>query len=172
MDIIEQARYGVFVGTVLLLALLVICSLLRSVRGPRTADRIIAVNMAGTMIISIIAVLSVMLDQNYLVDICLIYAMISFLGVVVLCKIYTGVYLQKKKRMATLEAIDENIRLQNRDSQKDEMVPVQNRNSQEDEILRVQGQGSREDEPVPVRNQNRRGSEKRKKRERGKRNGG
>lgn len=112
MGVIEQAYQGLFIVTVLILALLVICSILRSVAGPRTADRIIAINMAGTMIIMIIAVLSVVLDQNYLVDICLIYAMISFLGVVVLCKIYTGVYLQKKQRKATLEAVAENIREQ------------------------------------------------------------
>lgn len=112
MEIIGQAYQGLFVATVLLLAFLILISILRSVIGPRIADRIIAINMIGTMIIMIIAVLSVMLDQNYLVDICLIYAMISFLGVVVLCKIYTGVYLQKKGRKATLEAVMENIRIQ------------------------------------------------------------
>ena len=110
MEIIEQAYYGLFIVTILILALLILFCILRSALGPRTADRIIALNMIGTMIIMIIAVLSVLLDQNYLVDICLIYAMISFLGVVVLCKIYTGVYLQKKGRKATLKAIDENIR--------------------------------------------------------------
>ncbi len=110
MEIIEQAYYGLFIVTILILALLILFCILRSALGPRTADRIIAINMIGTMIIMIIAVLSVLLDQNYLVDICLIYAMISFLGVVVLCKIYTGVYLQKKGRKATLKAIDENIR--------------------------------------------------------------
>ncbi len=110
MEIIEQAYYGLFIATILILALLILFCILRSALGPRTADRIIAINMIGTMIIMIIAVLSVLLDQNYLVDICLIYAMISFLGVVVLCKIYTGVYLQKKGRKATLKAIDENIR--------------------------------------------------------------
>lgn len=115
MEIIEQAYQNLFVVVILLLALLIICCILRSAIGPRTADRIIAINMTGTMIIMIIAVLSVMLDQNYLVDICLIYAMISFLGVVVLCKIYTGVYLQKKHRKATLEAIVENIHEQQTD---------------------------------------------------------
>ncbi len=112
MEIIGQAYQGLFVAAILLLAFLILISILRSVIGPRIADRIIAINMIGTMIIMIIAVLSVMLDQNYLVDICLIYAMISFLGVVVLCKIYTGVYLQKKGRKATLEAVMENIRIQ------------------------------------------------------------
>lgn len=109
MELIERAYHMLLVAAVLVLAVLVICSILRSVRGPRTADRIIAVNMAGTMIITIIAVLSVYLDENYLVDICLIYAMISFLGVVVLCKVYTGVYLQKKNMKATMEAIEDNV---------------------------------------------------------------
>lgn len=112
MEIIEQAYQGFFVVTVLILALLILICIIRSALGPRTADRIIAINMIGTMIIMMIAVLSVMLDQNYLVDICLIYAMISFLGVVVLCKVYTGVYLQKKGRKATLEAVAENISAQ------------------------------------------------------------
>lgn len=112
MEIIEQAYQGLFIATVLLLALLILICILRSALGPRIADRIIAINMIGTMTIMIIAVLSVMLNQNYLVDICLIYAMISFLGVIVLCKIYTGVYLQKKNRKATLEAVIENVHIQ------------------------------------------------------------
>lgn len=96
-------------AAVIVLAVLVIISIIRSVLGPRIADRIIAINMTGTMIIMMIAILSVFLDENYLVDICLIYAMISFLGVVVLCKVYTGVYLQNRNRKATMEAVEENL---------------------------------------------------------------
>lgn len=96
-------------AAVIVLAVLVIFSIIRSVLGPRIADRIIAINMTGTMIIMMIAILSVFLDENYLVDICLIYAMISFLGVVVLCKVYTGVYLQNRNRKATMEAVEENL---------------------------------------------------------------
>ena len=47
-----------------------------------------------------------------MVDICLIYAMISFLGVVVLCKVYTGVYLRKKRILADMEAIEANLSAQ------------------------------------------------------------
>lgn len=112
MDVIGHA-YGVLLtAAVIVLAVLVIFSMARSVLGPRIADRIIAINMTGTMIIMIIAVLSVFLDENYLVDICLIYAMISFLGVVVLCKVYTGVYLQKRNRKATLKAVEMNLAAQ------------------------------------------------------------
>ena len=44
----------------------------------------------------LIAILAVVKDQGYLVDICLIYALISFLAVVVLTRIYTGVYREAK----------------------------------------------------------------------------
>ena len=70
---------GLLIGMMIALAVLIIVSMVRSVLGPRIADRIIAVNMTGTMIIMIIAILSVYLEENYLVDVCLIYAMISFL---------------------------------------------------------------------------------------------
>lgn len=109
MELIQKANDALLIGSVLVLAVLIIFSMLRSVRGPGIADRIIAVNMIGTMIIMIIAALSVYLGENYLTDICLIYALISFLGVVVLCKVYTGVYLQKKHRKADLNAIEDNL---------------------------------------------------------------
>lgn len=106
MEVIYQASLLV---TILILAVLIIISIIRSVLGPGISDRIIAVNMIGTIVIMLIAVLSLILDQNYLVDVCLIYAMISFLGVVVLCKVYTGVYLQRKHMKADLNAIDDNL---------------------------------------------------------------
>ena len=43
-----------------------------------------------------IAILALMMQEGYLVDICLIYAMISFLAVVCLTKVYLGVYQEKK----------------------------------------------------------------------------
>lgn len=107
--LIGQIYRVALTATILILAVLVILSIIRSVLGPGISDRIIAVNMIGTIVIMLIAVLSVVLDQNYLVDVCLIYAMISFLGVVVLCKVYTGVYLQRKDMKADLHAIDDNL---------------------------------------------------------------
>ncbi len=47
-------------------------------------------------IMVIIAIFAIMLDEGYLVDICIIYAMISFLAVIVLTKVYMGVYREKK----------------------------------------------------------------------------
>jgi multicomponent Na+:H+ antiporter subunit F len=46
----------------------------------------------------IIVILGVVMNEGYLADIALIYAMISFLAVVVLSKVYTGVYLEEKAK--------------------------------------------------------------------------
>ena len=73
-------------------------ALFRAIRGPRIADRIIGANMAGTETIMAIAILSDVLKQDWLLDVCLIYCMISFLAVVVLSKIYITVHLEHKKR--------------------------------------------------------------------------
>ncbi len=109
MELLMLSYRWLLTGALLFLALLIIAGLIRSVLGPRISDRIIAVNMMGTMVIMVIAILSVYLDENYLVDVCLIYAMISFLGVVVLCKVYTGVYLHKKHILADLGAVEDNL---------------------------------------------------------------
>lgn len=85
------------------IAVLIVACLIRSVIGPRVTDRIVAVNSIGTMTIIIIAVLSVLLDEAYLLDVCLIYAMISFVAVIVLTKIYTGVYREEKNEDAGKE---------------------------------------------------------------------
>lgn len=79
----------------LVISVLFMAALLRAVKGPRVTDRLVAVNMIGTMTIAIIAILAEVLGEGGLVDICLIYAMISFLAIVVLTKVYMGVYRQR-----------------------------------------------------------------------------
>ncbi len=96
--VLEQAYHSFFVGLLVILALLFFMCLIRAVVGPRMADRIVAINMMGTMVMVGIATLAVMLREGYLVDICLIYAMISFLAVIILTKVYMGVYAERKDR--------------------------------------------------------------------------
>ena len=61
---------------------------IRSVIGPRITDRILSVNMLGTMVISSIAVLSQLLKEGYLADVAMIYAMISFVSVLMLAAMF------------------------------------------------------------------------------------
>ena len=95
---LAQAYDVLLIGALIFLAIALVLCLVRAIIGPRIADRLVAVNMIGTMIMVIIGILSVKMKEGYLVDICLIYAMISFLAVVVLTKVYTGVYVEKKEK--------------------------------------------------------------------------
>lgn len=97
MELIQRFDW-IFYGVLIVLAIMLLLCLIRAIIGPRIADRLVAVNMTGTMVMVIIATLAVVLNEGYLVDICLIYALISFLAVVVLTKVYMGVYLEAKSK--------------------------------------------------------------------------
>lgn len=107
IESLERAYGILFVCVLIVLALLIILCLIRAIIGPRIADRIVSVNMMGTMVIVMIAILSLLLGEGYLADICLIYAMISFLAVIVLTKVYMGVYMEKKEKAESEQASSE-----------------------------------------------------------------
>ena len=90
--------HNLYITILVILAVMLFPCLIRAVKGPRIADRLVSVNMMGTMVMVMIAILALMLDEGYLVDICLIYAMISFLSVVVLSKVYIGIYEEKRHK--------------------------------------------------------------------------
>ena len=83
------------IGAVVL-ALLILATLVRAVLGPRFTDRIVAVNVIGTLVIAELMVLSVRLRVDYLVDIALVFALLSFLSVVVAFQLVMS--RQKNKR--------------------------------------------------------------------------
>ena len=98
LTVLEMIYQNMYIAVLVILAVMLFVCLIRAVRGPRVADRIVAVNMMGTMVMVMIAVLSLLLKEGFLVDICLIYAMVSFLAVVVISKVYMGVYMEKYQR--------------------------------------------------------------------------
>ena len=97
MNVLANVKNIVYMGALIVLAVMLMLCLLRAVLGPRVADRIVAVNMMGTIVIVMIAILAVKMEEGYLVDICLIYAMVSFLSVIVITKVYMGVYRERKR---------------------------------------------------------------------------
>ena len=99
-----ESACNVFFNIVLgIQGIILFLCLIRSIIGPSVSDRIVAVNMVGTNTIAIIAVLAVKLRESYLADIGLIYAMVSFLAVVLLTKVYMGAYREKKMRALEAE---------------------------------------------------------------------
>lgn len=97
MNVLANVKNIVYMGALIVLAVMLMLCLLRAVLGQRVADRIVAVNMMGTIVMVMIAILAVKMEEGYLVDICLIYAMVSFLSVIVITKVYMGVYRERKR---------------------------------------------------------------------------
>ena len=87
-----------FSAALLCLAAGLFFALLRAIRGPRIADRIMGVNMIGTIVSCSLAILSVWLRQSWLLDVCILYALISFLAVVVLAKVCIAARKQEVER--------------------------------------------------------------------------
>lgn len=87
-----------YTTALVIIGLLVIACLVRAIRGPRIADRVIAANMIGTLVVITICILSFVMNEGYLVDIAMIYTMLSFLAVVLLTKVYMGIYREKHRQ--------------------------------------------------------------------------
>ena len=94
----REAYELLYNAALVIIGLLLIACLIRAIRGPRIADRIIAINMTGTLVVITICVLAYLMGEDYLVDVAMIYTMLSFLAVVVLTKIYMGDYREKRRR--------------------------------------------------------------------------
>ena len=84
MPDVNSIQNFILIGAAVFLSVTVFICLMRAALGPRFSDRIIAASMTGTQIILLISVLAVVVGEDYLADICLIYAIISFLSIVVL----------------------------------------------------------------------------------------
>lgn len=83
----ESVRHVVLVGSAILFTALMLATLIRAILGPRFTDRVMAVNMINTMVVAVIVLLALALGEDFLVDIALVYALLSFLAVVVLSKL-------------------------------------------------------------------------------------
>ena len=95
---VSQAYSMLWTGALVVLAVLTLACLIRSVIGPRIADRIVSINMISTLSLAMIAILTRVLGESYLADVALIYALIGFLAVVVLCKVYMGIALEAREK--------------------------------------------------------------------------
>ena len=82
--------------------LLIGAMLIRAGIGPRVTDRILSVNMLGTMVICCIMILSVKLGETFLLDVAIIYAMISFVSVIMLAATYIPSHSSKEALERTI----------------------------------------------------------------------
>jgi len=75
------------VNVILFSALLV---LYRVVRGPSPADRVIAVDILGILVIGVLVLLGLHYDQGFFMDVALIWALLSFVASLAFAKILEG----------------------------------------------------------------------------------
>ena len=99
---IEKAYQILMAASLGVMVIYAMLCLVRCIKGPRISDRVLAVNMIGTLTIAMVVVFVILLGEGYLVDIALVYAMISFLAVILLSKVYLGIYKERKNEEAKL----------------------------------------------------------------------
>jgi len=106
MELIGELKHYFLGFAMIVMALALFLSLLRAMAGPRFTDRIVAINMIGTQAILMICILSYMIGEQYLVDVAIVYAMISFLAVVALVNIYLSMLHEKVDELRKAQDIE------------------------------------------------------------------
>ncbi len=86
-----------FTSVLTILGIFMFICLFRAVIGPSTADRVISINMIGGIVIMLIVLLSLIMNEGFLVDMAIIYALLSFLAVVILVRIYIVINARREK---------------------------------------------------------------------------
>jgi multisubunit Na+/H+ antiporter MnhF subunit len=105
----ESAYKAMFEVAVILLAVGAVFTLVRAILGPRVTDRILGAGMAGTIVTIIIALLSYVLDEAYLLDVCLLYCLLNFLTVIVLVKVFMARHREREFRRSRNEEEEDHV---------------------------------------------------------------
>ena len=93
-----------------ILGLLVLASLLYLVLGKRFTDKIVATNLMGSLGVNLIVILAVVLGADYILDISLVFALLAFLMVIVLCRFMQNFTLHRQsgdKRFDREQEVDQ-----------------------------------------------------------------
>ena len=82
-----DALYSTFVA-----GLLVCCALClyRIARGPTAPDRLVAIDILGTVMVGFVGILTAALGKEYLLNVAIVWALISFVGTLALAKYLVG----------------------------------------------------------------------------------
>lgn len=93
-----------FIGLIIVLSVLILLAVIKSIIGPKVADRIVSVNMVSTMVLMILCVLTVWFKkEGYLADVSLIYVLISFVAIIVLANVFVNVNMRSKFKQEVKE---------------------------------------------------------------------
>ncbi|WP_214739604.1 MULTISPECIES: Na(+)/H(+) antiporter subunit F1 [unclassified Exiguobacterium] len=82
MDLLDVLIYI----SLAILVLAMLMMLYRVVKGPTTADRVIALDSIGIALISVVALLSILLDTTLYFEVILLLSILAFIGTVAFSK--------------------------------------------------------------------------------------
>lgn len=78
--------HGLLVFSIVFLAITIMLCSYRAVKGPKAADRLIAINVIGTKTVALICIISFILKETYFIDVVLVYGLISFVSSLVIAR--------------------------------------------------------------------------------------
>jgi len=64
--------------------------LIRLIKGPTIPDRMVALDTSSTIVIAILVMLSIYFEKAYLIDVAIMYAILSFVATAAISKYLTG----------------------------------------------------------------------------------
>ena len=97
MELIQQCYHDLFWGALVLLGLGLLAVMVYIIRARLTVDRIIGINLIGTLVAIIIAILTYLLGEDYLADVAIVYVVLSFIAVMLLCRIDINLYRRRRE---------------------------------------------------------------------------
>jgi multicomponent Na+:H+ antiporter subunit F len=74
-----------------MIALVVLC-LYRVIKGPSVADRVVAIDIIGIIVVGICVIISILTEKAFIIDIGIAWIILSFIGTLTMAK-----YLGRRK---------------------------------------------------------------------------
>ena len=104
---IDTIQEWVLIIAMIILSITILLLIYKAYLGPRFTDRVLSVNVINVKIIVLICILAVFLEESYVVDIAIVYALFSFLSVIVLARFYLNDYLKNQAIQDQIEGEEE-----------------------------------------------------------------
>lgn len=89
----------VLIIALVLIGIAIVITLIRIIIGPSLPDRILSLDIVGVQIVSVLAIISIILETDAFLGVLLILAILSFIGTIAFTKfIERGVIIERRKR--------------------------------------------------------------------------
>jgi len=77
-------------GVVIVITVAFLLTFFRVIKGPTTGDRFIALDAATTITTALLVILAVVYEREWLIDVAVIYALLSFVTIIAIARYLEG----------------------------------------------------------------------------------